>query len=377
MNIDDNVILISGSDDAEIKVDARETVRKTAGDNPDAFALDTVTEGDDYGPVEALKQTLQSIMSPPFMGGKKTVWLKNFSSFNKESKKAGSGTAGSLLNELTEKIRAGLPDDIVLIMSGPGIDRRKSLYKICNSSGAVRIHDKPDIKDRGWQEKMRQILHERAAEKNLEIDDNAAEYMLEMLGTNTDRLESELEKLLVYCGGPGNRATLEDIRRIGSGEGETAGWALKDAIGHRNLERALTVTESLLADSRDSDTQVLGLLIQTTAVLRHMLQVKIFMYKEKLRHPQAVKTTIHNLSGDKEKEHTDAGLEIVSLHPYRAMMLAEQSQKFGGNELVEGIKKARDAYQAIITGAGNKREILDNFLVALCARPSGKSADKT
>lgn len=368
MNIEDNVILITGSDEAEIKVDARETVRQTAGETPDAFALDTITEGDEFGPVDALKQTFQSIMSPPFMGGKKTVWLKNFSSFNKESKKAAAGTVGNLLNELGEKIKAGIPEDIILVMSGPGVDRRKTFYKACNAAGTVKFHEKPDLKDRDWQEKMRNLLFERAREKQLEMDNDAAMYMLEMLGTNTDRLESELEKLLVYCGGPGSRATLDDIRAIGSGEGETVGWALQEAVGQRNLEQALAVTESLLADSKDADNQVLGLLIQTTAVIQHMLQVKIFMYKERLKQPEAVNKRIKSLADEDRQNYAERGIEVAGMHPYRAQKLAEHSRRFEGNELVEAIKQARDIYQAIVTGASAKREILDKYLVELCSR---------
>ena len=367
MKVEDNVILISGSDEAEIKVDADKTIRRLAGDDPDPFALDVITEGEDITAAKAVKQTLNSVMSPPFFGGQKNVWLKNFSSFSQESKKAAAGSTGAYLNELAEKIKTGIPGDVNLVLSGPGIDKRKSLYKNCNNNGTVRLYEKPDIKDRHWRQKMLDILRERVASKNISVSIEAEEYLVDILGTDTARLESELEKLIVYCGGEGSEATLDDVQTICSGEGETISWQLRDAVGQRDIKEALNIVNSLLTTAGDPEKQILGLVIQTANAFRHMLQVRILMYQEKIRSHKQIYPFIKGLTAEKQEQHQSAGIEVVTMHPFRVQILAEHAGHYQGNELLNAIINLRDVYRLCVTGTTAKRAHFEKCLVDICS----------
>ena len=372
MKAEDNVILISGSDEAEIKVDADKTIRQLAGDNPDPFAFDVITEGEEVNAAKALQQTLNSIMSPPFFGDRKTVWLKNFSSLSQESKKASKGSAGAYLNELAEKIKSGIPEDIKLVLSGPGIDKRKSLYKTCNDCGTVRLYEKPDIKDRHWRQKMLDILRQRTANKNIKVSAEAEEYLIDIMGTDTARLESELEKLIVYCGGEGAEATLDDVQAICSGEGETISWQLRDAVGQRDIKEALDIINSLLTTAGDPEKQILGLVIQTANAFRHMLQARILMYQEKIRSYKQIYPLIKGLTAEKKEEYQSSGIEIVTMHPFRVQKLAEHAGNYEGNELLGAIINLRDVYRLCVTGTYAKRAHFEKCLVDICSNQKGK-----
>ena len=163
-----NLFLISGNDESQITAQADKIVRQYAGDNPDPFSYDVFQEGDAGADPSLVINLLKSIKSPSFLGGKKTVWLKHFSGFDAEGSK--TGPIGKALKELAETIAKGVPEDIILIMDGPGIDKRKALYKACMAHGEVMLLTKPDKMNRNWQAEMTACIQQAAKEKGLQLD---------------------------------------------------------------------------------------------------------------------------------------------------------------------------------------------------------------
>ena len=53
-----------------------------------------------------------------FLGGRKTVWLKNSAVLASEGDKGSKEALPTALRELADLIRRGLPDDIALLMNG-------------------------------------------------------------------------------------------------------------------------------------------------------------------------------------------------------------------------------------------------------------------
>ncbi|MBR4416233.1 MAG: hypothetical protein IKS67_05645, partial [Victivallales bacterium] len=218
-----NLFLISGNDESQITAQADKIVRQYAGDNPDPFAYDVFQEGDAGADPSLVINLLKSVKSPPFLGGKKTVWLKHFSGFDAEGSK--TGPLGKVLKELAETVAKGIPDDIILVMDGLGIDKRKALYKACLAHGEVMLLTKPDKMNRNWQADMTACIQQAAKEKGLQLDRNVVEYLIDVLGTDTARIDSELEKIICYKGADTTPPTLEQVQKVCVGQCEEFNWA--------------------------------------------------------------------------------------------------------------------------------------------------------
>jgi DNA polymerase-3 subunit delta len=362
-----NLFLVSGTDDAAIAKAADELCKQFAGENPDPFALDVIREGDNLGAVEALQQTVSSVLSPAFLGGQKTVWLKNFSSFAEESKQGQMAAAFQRLNEIIEK---GVPGDIVLILSGIGIDRRKKLYKNCSKKGSAVILEKPNVRDQNWRPQMTEVIRQQAERHALGISADIADYLVDVVGTDTGRVACEIEKLAVYAGERGT-VSLAEVQELCHGDGEAVNWALRDAVGQRNLDEALTTADVLLRSQRDAEGAVVGLVLQLASHVRDMLQARLLMQEQKLRSAAQFYSWLQRCDDAAKAVCRESGLEVVTYHPYRARMIAEQALKYTGNELVAALEHLRDAHLACVSASVSNRIVLDEALVAICRGRAG------
>ena len=63
---------------------ADQLFHELAGENPDDFHVDIISQGDNGPSAETVAQVISSIRQPAFMGGAKTVWLKQFTGFDQE-----------------------------------------------------------------------------------------------------------------------------------------------------------------------------------------------------------------------------------------------------------------------------------------------------
>ncbi|MFO7820463.1 MAG: DNA polymerase III subunit delta [Lentisphaeria bacterium] len=367
MALEDNIYLISGNDQSAINKKAREIIQKVAGENADAFGLDVIKEGDDFSSLDVVRQAINSILSPPLMGGRKTVWMREFSAFPQAKKSAAEGTVGGALNRLTEIIEKGIPDDICLVMDGPGLDRRKSLYKVCEKSGTVEILEKVDQRDRKWQGKVSELIRRQAEEKGLKLSRPVLSYLISAIGTDTARIDNELEKLVnFYDGEDVVTPDLADVRDLCAVEGETVPWALWDAVGMRDVDQALRMLAALLHNENDPDKAVLGVSLQTAGFIRNLLQVKILMAKEKIRNAEGVQNFLKRADAGRKEGYVNDGVEIVNAHPYRARMLAEQAVKFKGQELVQALVKLKNVCRTCVTSDGSNRAAFEHALVEIC-----------
>lgn len=370
MPLEDNIYLVSGTDESAIAKRASEIVAQVAGSNPDAFSLDIIKESDDITPLDAVRQAINSVLSPPFMGGRKTVWLKNFSAFSAAKKSAAKGTVGGALNRLTEIIENGIPNDICLVMDGIGLDRRKRLYKLCESSGTVEFYEKLDARrDRNWQNKVANAVKQQAREKGVKLSRDVLDYLVIAIGTDTGRIEAELEKLATFCNSSETAPELTEVRALCPAEAETVPWALWEAVGQRNAQQAMEVLAALLHNENNPENAVLGIALQTAGFVRDMLQVKVLMYKQKLRNPAAVDGFVKRQATPETKQkYLDAGIEVVNYHPYRVKKLAENATRFKGIELVDALVRLKNVCRTCVAAGSANRAAFEHALIEICGQ---------
>jgi len=201
----------------------------------------------------------------------------------------------------------------------------------------------------------------------VELPGDVCLYLVEALGTDTGRIEGELEKLICYCGGTGQGISLAAAQEICCSQGEAVSWALRDAVGARDLDAALGLIEVLLQREKDPEGAVLGLVSQVASQFRQMLQLRVFMQTRKLRSVADCTARAEALTESEREECVAQGIEVVRLHPFRLKVLARQALSYNGTELTAAVIAARDTYWRCVSSAVGKRVLLEELLMRLLA----------
>ena len=259
----------------------------------------------------------------------------------------------------------GVPEDIILIMDGPGIDKRKALYKACMAHGEVMLLTKPDKMNRNWQAEMTACIQQAAKEKGLQLDRGVVEYLIDVLGTDTARIDSELEKIICYKGADTTPPTLEEVQKVCVGQGEEFNWAMGNVLGQRNLQECLRVIDVITEQSKDEDRAARSLILNAATYFRQALQIRLFMAVNKISNPVSLKRTLEGASDDQKQQWVADGTEFVTMHPYRVQMLAEQAVRYAPQEIIEAIRTLRDALWQCISSSTAPRVSLENALLKI------------
>ena len=194
--------LLSGNDESRLLNETRRLVHDLAGPDADELSLEICKEGDDRGPDAVLLALLGAIQTPPFLGGSKTIWLSQFSAFAMEpsqSDKEPRGVAGALA-ALSNLLAEGLPEGVQVVLSGPGVDKRKRLHRTCDGQGEVRFFDRPDPSKAAGRAELARLLQEEAGRRQMTLRREVVEYLTDLIGGDTGRLANEVEKLFCYAG---------------------------------------------------------------------------------------------------------------------------------------------------------------------------------
>ena len=175
-----NLVLITGDDEDQIRKKTNESISIAAGDTPDEFSLDILRESDDSTPTGLMGDLIKSIQTPSFFG-QKTVCLQNCSFLDREGSKTDKSPLAREFHALADIISNGIPQDIILIISGTGLDSRKSLYKACSKANA-EIHSFKKLQLSGkWQDQVQNLLRNAARDKNINLTGRAIEYLSEVI----------------------------------------------------------------------------------------------------------------------------------------------------------------------------------------------------
>ncbi|MDD4099064.1 MAG: DNA polymerase III subunit delta [Lentisphaeria bacterium] len=366
-----NIFLISGNDESQVRADAEKLARELAGPDPDPFVLDVFQE-DDSGPTpELLRGLIRSLLTPPFLGGRKTVWLKHFSGFGCEGDKKSSAALPAAMRELAELLRKGLPEDLALLMDGPDLDRRRALFKACEAVGQVRFFNRPDPKSRTWQQDMAACIRNAAADKGMRLEANVCDYLVDVLGTDTSRIGCELDKLICYCGGPEVPVTLADAQQVCVGKGEEMAWALSEMLGKRDLAEALRVVDVLLDQSKEEERSARSMLISAAGFFRQLLQIRVVMAEHRLGNPQALKRFLTDMDAGTRDALLADGMDFIGFHPYRVTILAGQASRYSPTEMIQAIRRLRDALRQCMSSSTSPRMALEDALFSIVGGAQG------
>lgn len=241
-----NLFAVVGSDDGKVKEAALKLSQKLAPPEAGDFGIeiiDGIAENAEHAG-RICADTIQAIQTLPFFGGEKLVWLKscNFAADNVTGR-AKSALEG--LENLAEILAAGFPNDVRFLISAPEIDKRRSFYKNLIKLADTTVLDKADSRD-GWEGNAASYVSKLARERNLNFRRDALEFFVAKAGENSTILQNELEKLDTYLGPDNRDVTTAHVSAIVSlGRGGIV-FEIGDAIGKRDLPRAIRLVDHFL-----------------------------------------------------------------------------------------------------------------------------------
>ncbi|OVE78212.1 hypothetical protein BVX99_00450 [bacterium F16] len=356
------LLLFSGTDSGSIQDAAKKAMDALVGPEPDEFSCDIIREDTDNGAEAVLKRLLESVQTPSFLGGDKTIHLQSFSSFSDEPAKSIKNPSGvaKLLRQLTDVIDNDFPGDVNLVLSGCGVDPKKALFKTCGKVGAVEVFKKPELSSWKWREEVMQLMRRRAQDKGLNLTTTTLEYLTDVIGTNTDRLDMELEKIFCYAGAS---PTLQQVQVICKGNREAYFFAFTNALGDRNLNKTMEALNQTMTNTKEADGECIRLVRMSAKHFRKLLDTRIAMHVLKANSGSALKSAVRNISAATQERL--AGNSVLSASDWQVGNLGDQAARFTGEELRNAIRQLARIDRTNVSSSLSNRLVLETAILQI------------
>jgi len=277
--------IVAGSDESEVKRRATELAETMVGPDAGEFGRDIIDGTADNADHAAgrIHETRQALLTLPFFGGEKLVWLKS-ANFLADTVLGRSNTVQEALETLQETLATGLPDGVKFLLSAIEPDKRRTFYKALGKLGEVEVFDKVDSSRGGWEEAAGSLIESRAVARGLRLGHDAVELLALLTGGDSRQVDNELEKIDLYLGPSRREATVVDVRTLVPQTRASVIFELGNALAARETSRCFTLADQLL---KQGESAVGILLVAIVPTVRSLLLVKDLMQRHRLRPPQA------------------------------------------------------------------------------------------
>lgn len=369
--------LISGDDDFMIKNAARETVTKVCGCEPEESQELEIISGDtdeskDFKAEDILASLLNSLRTPPFFTADKKIWLRHFTYFEIMQSADDKTPVGRVTGELLKFLANGLPEEVVLIIDGPGIDQRKTFFKTCKKIGAdTQFFKKTRLEEkgkRGYGDSQAAAIRTACEKIGKKIDFRVIDYLLNTVGSDTGRLLNEIGKLDSFTGDR-DAITIDDCRAICSRTPEALSYEFGGALLERNTALALELIDTLIEQMRaDGGSSSLELSLVASAGRSFQEIIKVRCAAAEL----GIKGYVGKSFFESIRKEDYPGNYLVGLHPFRAFKLCEGAFMFPANDLSKILEAILLANRKLVSGVGEPRLTLEQLVVEICQTSSRK-----
>ncbi|MBZ0274316.1 DNA polymerase III subunit delta [bacterium] len=294
-----------------------------------AFAslnLDTFRAGeDDLSGIPALMRTY------PMMARRRVVAIANAEGLVK----ARGGKA--LVDALGEIAKKEAIDTCCLIVHGESLDKRTLLAKAAKSEDMLiefsRIFER-DVA--GWAKTI-------AKKYRVKLAADAADGLVQRVGTDLARLDREIEKASLFAG-EGATLSAADIAAVSAGASPESIFNLTDALGERHREKALVSLWGVL----EAGEEPIGV---GARLYRHLRTIAEAREMLDARTPAA----------QIESE--------LGVHPFVAKKVVNQARAWASAELRRAMHRLTETDFALKDGRPRGGLILEKLVLDLC-RPS-------
>ena len=201
-------------------------------------------------------------------------------------------------------------------------------------------------------------VRRRMAEKGKELSEEAADYLVEVVGDHLHDLENTLEKVFLSVGEK-RAIELADVEGIASDVKISTVFDLMDAIGHQNLEKALGILEKAM----ESKTIPFKKEEEFSKRMDDPVPLLLSMMAKQYLNIWRVKEMASWHHGAAEVA------QATGMSPWSVKKLMDQGKYFSEDSLREGILKCHQTDLSVKKGRGPKDLLLEKLVIDLC-RPN-------
>ncbi len=360
----DNLFVFVGTDEGRVKQSALDCYNKLSA-GLDEFGAETIDgtaeNSEDAG--RLIGRTMEALQTLPFFGGDKVVWLKT-ANFLGDTVTGNAKATQSGLEGLTNLLVQGLPSDVKFIISAPVIDKRRTFFKRLKELAEMEVHDKPDISRDGWERDVMQYVSEQASKRGLRFSREALEFIAMLLGTETQQVDLELEKLDLYLGKDCRDVTPDHVRSVVALSRGGVVFEIGNAITKRQLPRVLDLIDHLLFRG---ETAVGILLAAIVPQVRRLLQAKDLVQRFKIRatNYRAFEAAVNRLPKE-EIAHLPLKKDGRP-NCYPIFLASTEASKFRASELRFGLEACLEANLSLVTTGLDAKVVLNRLVIQLLA----------
>jgi DNA polymerase III subunit delta len=362
---------IVGSDEASVKEAATTLARRLSPDNE--FATDVIDGVADHadGAATRVHAAIEALLTFPFFGGEKFVWLKN-ANFLGDTPTGRAAAVIGALEKLIATLQGGLPENTSFLLSATEIDKRRSFYKQLQKLAKVEVHDALDTSRPGWEEEAALLVRQAAHDRGLTFAGEAVDIFTLCTGGDRRTIATEFEKLDLFLGRERREIMAEDVRQLVGMSRASVVFELGNALAERQLQRALVLLDQLLFQG---ENEVGILLVAIIPTVRNLLLAKDLMERHRLARPQQPFFFGKTL----ERLPTDALAHLPrkkdgSVNMYGLGLGAAHAHRFTMIELRAAFDACLEANVQLVSSSLDRKVILTRLLVRIIARGSSSSS---
>lgn len=223
-----------------------------------------------------------------------------------------------------------------LIFQGEKIDQRKKFFLDLKKNGKMVEYKRP------YENQLGLFIREEAAACDKRLEPAAVEMLAYFVGNNLQELAAQVEKVATYVG---ERQTIkvDDVRAIVSDTKVESVFDLANALGEKNLGRALRSLQTIL---RDGEAPLM-VLAMVTRHFRQLWRVKELLVK---------KVPSQEIS------------KAAGIHPYFVRGVIDQAGGFSRTDFIAIFERFYITDLALKTSGGRPVDLLERLVMDLCKK---------
>lgn len=327
-----NIYFLYGPEDYLIEEEIQRLLNQFLSPKERGFNLHHFNGEDHSG-----RQIAQTAQTLPMFSQYRLIIVRRADQFDEENMEA-----------LMPYIRNPSPSTC-LIMSGQTLGSWKKYLKEIEKQGKVMEYVR--LKGKG----LTSWVKKRMEEKGKIISEEATSYLVEVVGDRLQDLENGLEKIFLSTGDK-KRVELSDVEVITSEVKISTVYELTDAIGQRNLKKALNILEKAL------ESKTLPFKKEEPVPKRADDPVPLLV--------GMMSKHYWNLWRVKEMASSRKSLEEMAralrMQAWNVKKLIEQGRSFSMTSLREGVLKCHQTDLAVKRGRGPKNLLMEKLVIDLC-----------
>ncbi len=371
----DNIWAFIGTDDLKVKEAAQLLTKKLVSPDNADFGLEVIEGAADNieHALRLIRNTAEALQTVPFFGGDKVVWLKG-ATFLADTVVGRSERTLEALEELGTILQHGLPPDIKFILTATDVDKRRGFFNTLKKVAQLEVHDVVDTSRPGWEELVMEVVGERAREWKMEFEQEALILFVMLAGEHTRQIDNELEKLDLFVG-KGRAITPDDVRQIVAQTRQGIVWELGNALGVRDLPRALNVLRLLLEQGESAIGVLLAAIVPR---LRSLSQARELAenYGVKLTSSYAQYVKLLERLPEEILESIPKKKDGSGVNAYPLYMAAQEMGNYSAAELRAALEESLNANRRLVTSGLDPDVILNQLLIRILTRPARRLAPK-